>query len=92
MYIYYHGHMPDLSMTLEELIAETFDRWFGLGLFFLAVLMVSLEWPGMCMFQFRSRCSWTSLTSSESDLRCFANRHAKVVTESTNSSATSNNN
>lgn len=49
----------------------------------------SLEKPGIRMLWFISRCSWRSLISSDSLPRCFASRHAKLVTDSMNSSAIS---
>jgi len=49
----------------------------------------SLEKPGIRMLWFISRCSCRSLISSDSLPRCFANRHAKLVTDSMNSSAIS---
>jgi len=45
--------------------------------------------PGTRMFQFCSRCSCTSFTSSVSDLRCLARAQANDVTVSTKSSAIS---
>uniref|UniRef100_A0A2M4C8R9 Putative secreted protein n=1 Tax=Anopheles marajoara TaxID=58244 RepID=A0A2M4C8R9_9DIPT len=50
-------------------------------------LSSSVPNPGIHMFQLRSRCSWTSRTSTFGTFRCFASRQAALTVFSTKSSA-----